>query len=59
VRRAVLKSYDYLMSVARVDHGGTFTGLISTLLGKSKDPRTPIEQRLTDDEIKVMMGGLL
>jgi cytochrome P450 len=59
IRKAVLKSYDRLMSVAKFDHGGSFNGLIPTLLGKSDDPSTPDEQRLTEDEIKVMMGGLL
>lgn len=59
IRQAVLNSYNKLMSVAKVEHGGSFTGLIPALLGKSQDPTTSDEQRLTEDEIKVMMGGLL
>jgi cytochrome P450 len=59
IRKAVLQAYDALMSVAKVEHGGSFRGLIPTLLSQSADPATAPEMRLSETEIKVMMGGLL
>ncbi|KAK5690382.1 hypothetical protein LTR97_012250 [Elasticomyces elasticus] len=59
IRKAVLKAYDKLMSVAKVDHGGSFSGLIPTLLQQSRDPKTEKDLRMSEPEIKVMMGGLL
>ncbi|KAJ5431583.1 hypothetical protein N7445_009315 [Penicillium cf. griseofulvum] len=59
IRKAVLKAYDTLMSVAKVEHGGSFRGLIPALLSQSADPTTAPELRMSETEIKIMMGGLL
>lgn len=59
VRKAVLQAYDALMDVAKMDRGGTFRGLIPTLLSQSAESTTAPELRLSETEIKVMMGGLL
>lgn len=59
VRKAVLKAYDTLMRVAKTDHGGSIRGLIPTLLSQSVDPETEPDLRMSETEIKIMMGGLL
>ncbi|KKO99964.1 cytochrome P450 [Trichoderma harzianum] len=59
VRKAVLHAYDTLMRVAKTDHGGSIHGLIPMLLSQSTDPKTESDQRLSETDIKILMGGLL
>ncbi|KAL7783870.1 cytochrome P450 [Trichoderma ceciliae] len=59
VRKAVFQAYDTLMRVAKTDHGGSIHGLIPTLLSQSADPKTEPDQRLSETDIKILMGGLL
>ncbi|KAK0729565.1 cytochrome P450 [Lasiosphaeris hirsuta] len=59
VRNAVLRAYDALMRVAKTNHGGSLRGLIPALLSQSADPNTAEDLRMSETEIKIMMGGLL
>ncbi|KAL9094344.1 MAG: hypothetical protein Q9165_003485 [Trypethelium subeluteriae] len=58
-RKALLHAYDVLITQAKKDRTCSFQPLIPKLITQSLDPSTPADGRFTDQEIKVMMGGML
>lgn len=61
VRKQVLNAYNKVMDVAKQHHGatGSYHAIIPKLLSDSVDPNTDPNHRMTETEIKMMMGGLL
>ncbi|KAL2871742.1 cytochrome P450 [Aspergillus lucknowensis] len=58
-RKALLYAYGAMMNQAKKARHGTFQSLIPRLLEQSVDPSTAPEGRFTEQEIKLMMGGML
>ncbi|KAK7993174.1 hypothetical protein PG989_006555 [Apiospora arundinis] len=58
-RRALDKVYGAMFDHAKNRRHGSFPSLINKLLAHSADPSTDPEDRLTDYEINLLMGGTL
>lgn len=58
-RSALLHVFGALMTHAKKSHQGSFKSLIPQLLRESSDPSTPPAGRLSEEDIKLMMGGML
>lgn len=58
-RKVLLNAHSSLMDQAKKERQGSFQALIPQLLRESKDPSTMPKERLSEHEIKMMMGGML
>ncbi|GIC87819.1 uncharacterized protein Aud_004210 [Aspergillus udagawae] len=58
-RKALLYAYGVMMNQAKKARHGSFQSLIPKLLEQSVDPSTAPDGRFTEQEIKLMMGGML
>jgi hypothetical protein len=58
-RKALLHAYGVIMKQAKQPRHGKFQSLIPKLLEQSVDPSTAPDGRFTEQEIKLMMGGML
>ncbi|MCJ1399408.1 hypothetical protein MMC11_002610 [Xylographa trunciseda] len=58
-RRALLHAFGVMMTHAKQDRQGSFPSLIPKLLRQASDPSTPPEERISEVDIKCLMGGML